>query len=689
MPIEIIAREQPSAAGFVPPATAKKSVTETLFGQTITDDYRWLENKTDPAVRTWTEAQHNATLEYLARTAPPFPGMKQAIMAELDRDTRSSPFFRGMKEFFFARKKGDKQSKLYIMENGKPRLLFDPLAIDPSGKTSISGSDFTRKADRVAISVQNKGAEINTCYILDVETGKTLGQPLENIFGFNWTFDEQGAYITVRSHEDVAQQKPLKTYHWKFGTPQSEAVFLTAPDDAKDNAYVFDTDDEDSKDNYTFYGKGDFYSGTLKIKKIGSNDELRTVYSSTKYRTRSNYRNGKFYYFTNYEAPNYKLMTADPAAPEFEHWKTLIPEGETVLEDYEITSDYIIVVDKKDILSRLFVHDFDGKRLRQLELPEIGNVAGMSYHKETNTVYVALTTFSAPARLYALDGKTLAWRFVYSEETTFNCADIESKIVFYTAKDGKRVPMFIHYRKGLKLDGNNPTLLTGYGGFNIGISPGFLGTKSLFINSGGVLATAGIRGGDEYGEAWHRDGMLDKKQNTFDDFIAAAEYLIKEGYTNSGRLVAQGGSNGGLLMGAMATQRPDLFKAIVCGVPLLDMLRYHKFLIARYWIPEYGDPDKAEDFANILKYSPYQNIKPQVNYPAMFIFAGENDSRVDALHAKKFTAALQNNPAQRNPVMLYMEFDSGHGSGKAVDKQADDIEIQYRFVMHQLGMAGK
>jgi prolyl oligopeptidase len=674
---------------FRPPATGRKPVTETLFGRPMTDEYRWLEDKTDPDVIRWTRAQHDSTLAYLAQNAPPLAGMKEQIMAELDRDVKSSPFFRGTKEFFYARKKGEKQSKLYIVENGKPRLLFDPTALDPTGKTAISGLDFTRKADRLAVSVQNKGAEINTCYILDVETGKTLGLPLENIFGFNWTFDEQHAYITLRSPEDIAAQKPLKTYRWKFGSPLSEAVFLTAPDDAKDNAYVFDTDDEDARENYTFYGKGDFYSGTLRMKKFGTDDELRTVYSSKKYRARPHYRNGKFYFFTNHEAPNYKIMTAAAAAPEFANWKTLIPEGETVIEGYEITSDYIIVQDKKDVMSRLFAHDLDGKRLRQIELPETGNVSSTSYHKESNIVYVFLSTFTAPAKLYALDGKTLVWRFVYTEPSTLDCSDIEAKVVFYPAKDGKRVPMFILHKKGLKLDGGNPTLLTGYGGFNNGISPAFIGTRALLIQRGFVVATAGIRGGDEYGETWHREGMLDKKQNTFDDFIAGAEYLVNSGYTNPKKLAAWGGSNGGLLMGAVATQRPDLFGAILCGVPLLDMVRYHKFLIARYWIPEYGDPDKAADFDYIVKYSPYHNIKPGVNYPAMFVFAGENDARVDALHAKKFTAALQNNPAQSNPVMLYMEFDSGHGSGKSVEKQAGDIEIQYRFLMHRLGVAGQ
>lgn len=669
------------SAKFQPPATPKKPVIETLFGHTVTDNYRWLEDKTNSEVREWTQRQHQATIDYLAVTAPITPGMKEQIIDELDRDIHSLPFFRGKSEFFYARKKGEKQLKLYINEGGIPRLLFDPTALDATGMTAISGLNFTRSGDRAAVSVQNKGAEINTCYIIDTKSGKYLSEPLRNIFGFGWAFDEQYAYITIRNSEDIAAQRPLKTYRWEIGTPQNKAEFLIAPDDAKDNAYVFDTDDEDISDNYTFYGKGDFYSGTLQIRKIGIKEKLRTVYASDKYRAVPSFHKGKFYFYTNHEAPNFKLMTAEASNPEFADWKTLIPEGETMLEECEFTSDYIIVRDKKDVMSRLFAYDYTGKKLRQIDLPEMGNVSSMSYNKQSNILYVTLSTFTAPTKLYALNGKTLEWRFIYSEPTTLDCSNIESRIVFYPSKDGKHVPMFIHFKKGIKLDGSNPTLLNGYGGFNIGISPGFIGMSSILIQRGFVIATAGIRGGDEYGETWHREGMLGKKQNVFDDYIAAAEYLIREGYTKPKKLVASGRSNGGLLMGAIATQRPELFRAVVCGVPLLDMLRYHKFLIARYWIPEYGNPDKADDFEYLMKYSPYQNIKPEVNYPPMFVFAGENDSRVDPLHAKKFVAAMQNRPMQKNPIMLYMEFDSGHGSGKSVEKQADDIEIQYRFIM--------
>lgn len=674
-----------SAQYFNPPLTKQIPVTDTIHGTLLIDKYRWLEDKTNPEVIDWTKQQHDYTVNFIKKSMPEILGLKEEFLQYLDRDLKGAPFFRGQRQFFQAKKKGDLQYKLYIIEHNNERLLFDPTTIDPSGKTSISGMDFNRDASKLAIGTQTKGDEINFYRILDVATGKQEGEILKNINSFNWTFDEKHAYISIRDKDIIKNQEPIKTYLWEVGTDQNSAKFITSPIDAKDVASVWDTDEE-SEQNYTFFSKGDFYSNTLKVRKVGINEEPVIIYSSKKYRAYPQLKNRKLYFYTNDHAPNFKLMVADASKPEFEHWKEFIPENETVLVSYTLTSDYVLIMDKKDVLSRIMAYDYHGKFIKQVELPELANVSSMSYHRESNTVFVSLTTFNNPIKLYKLDGKTLEWTFYYQDISVFDTKDIESKVVFYPSKDGTNIPMFISYKKGLKFDGKNPTLIYGYGGFNSGISPRYLGTFIPFITRGGVFAEVGIRGGDEYGEMWHNNGMLIKKQNSFDDFIAGAEYLIKEKYTNSQKLVAEGRSNGGLLMGAVTTQRPDLFKAIVCGVPLLDMIRYHKFLIARFWIPEYGDPDKKEDFDNLIKYSPYQNIKQHVNYPTMFIFAGENDSRVDPLHAKKFVAEMQNRTAQKNPVMLFMEFDSGHGSGKSVAKVSEDLEIQWRFIMNELGI---
>lgn len=675
----------PALAQFNPPETKKIPVVDTLHGHIITDNYRWLEDKANPDVVVWTKAQHNATLEYLNKTTQPVPGIEDELRAYLDRDIIGAPFLRGNREFFTARKKGEAQSKLYTRLDGKEILIFDPLVIDPSGKTAITSMEFTDDAERVAIGYQMAGAEINTMRVIDTRTGKQIGEEMPGLWSFNWTKDEQHAYIIPRTREMIDKQIPLKTYLHKIGDSYDKDIFMTGADDAKNTAWVFDTPEGD----ITIFGMGDFYSNTLRFRKIGSTDEPKVVYSSKKYKTNPYVKGERVYFYTNDEAPNFKLMVADVEHPEFEHWRTLIPEGETVLQDFVVTSRYLIVQDKKDVMSRLMVYDLDGKFVRQLDLPEFGNVSSLSYHKESDNIVVSLSTFTSPAKLYRVNGATLEWTFYYQDKPPIDTKNIEGKLVFYPSKDGTKVPMFIIHRKDLQLDGTNPTLLYGYGGFNIGIEVGYIGTAASFINRGGVYAIAGIRGGDEYGENWHQTGMLKHKQNTFDDFIAAAEYLVKEKYTNTSKLAIKGGSNGGLLIGAVITQRPDLCKAALCLVPLLDMARYHKFLIARYWIPEYGDPDVKDDLEYILTYSPYHHIRPGTNLPATMVIPGENDTRVDPLHAKKFVAALQNNPGQRNPIMLYVHYDSGHGTGKPVSQIIDETMVEWMFVMNELGMIGK
>lgn len=675
-----------NSQNFTTPETETLHTTDTLHGTSVPDPYRWLEDKNSPKVKEWTLKQHKATISFL-KSLPSVSGLEDDIRSYLEREIISAPFFIYDKQFFYKRKKDAAQSALMIrMKDGSERVLFDPVALDPSGKTSIAFADFTLKADRVCIGTQSKGSEINIARIFDVATGKQISEEYHNINSWDWAADENYAYISIRSKEIVAKQEPIKNYKLKIGEPIEKSEFLLAPADAKDISSVYDLKDTASNHNLTVFYKGDFHSNTLEVRKEQSHEKPTEIYSSKEFRAYPFLWKNKLYIFTNHEAPNYKVMVTDIDKLHFTNWKTLIPESETVIEGYELTSDYILVRDKKDIMSRILVYDYSGNFIKELPLPELANVGSTKYHRESNTLYVSLTSFTAPSKLYSLDGKTLKWKFIYQEKAPINTDNIEAKIVFYPSKDGTKVPMFIIHKKGLVLNGNNPTLLYGYGGFNNGISPSYIGLTSLFINRGGIFARAGIRGGDEYGESWHQNGMYLKKQNTFDDFIAAAEYLIKEKYTSAQKLACEGGSNGGLLVGAVTTQKPELFKVAVCSVPLLDMVRFHKFLIARFWIPEYGDPDKKEDFLNLLSYSPYHNIPKDKTLPTILVTAGENDVRVDPLHAKKFVAALQNNPAQKNPALLYMEFDSGHGSGKSIQQQVDDIANKWRFLMYNLGM---
>ena len=354
---------------------------------------------------------------------------------------------------------------------------------------------------------------------------------------------------------------------------------------------------------------GDFWSNTIRIRPVASTAEPRTIYTSDKFQADAIFRKDRMYFRTNRDAPNWKLMAASYANPEFADWTTLIPEGATVLDQVAVTRTGIVARDREDVLTRLALYGLDGKRLRDLPPPAFGSMSSLAYDLDADTVYAGLASHTLPPSQYALAGEAFAWKLVWQDDAPLDASTFVSKRVYVPAKDGAKIPVFIVHRKDLKQDGANPTLLVGYGGFNIAVEPYYMGGWYPFISRGGVFVDAGVRGGSEYGETWHEQAMFARKQNTFDDMVAVADWLIAEKYTQPAKLAVEGGSNGGLTVGALLTQRPDLFRAAICQVPLLDMVRYHKFLIARYWIPEYGDPDRAEDFRWILRYSPYQNVR--------------------------------------------------------------------------------
>lgn len=670
------------AGDFTPPQSPAKPVVETIHGVTLTDNYKWLEDKDNPEVKEWTQKQHQATLDYLNTKAPEVPGLKEEIRNFIDRDIEGPIKLIGKHKFFSMKKKGDLQYKLFTKLDNKNILIFNPLKIDPSGKTAITDIEYTFSGDKAAIGVQVKGDEIDTYYIVDTRNGNFISKPINNLRGFSWTKDERNAYITVGTKEMLEKQVPLKTYlHDTKGNISDK--FLFSPSDAKNFAGIYDSKYSD----LTFITEGDFYSNSVKMKKTGTNEIPKLIYQNKGFQAYPYAIGNKIFFQTNHNAPNFKLMMAERNKPDFKYWKTVYPEKDTVLESYEVTDKYILISDKKDLISRLFVYTFEGKLVKEVKLPEIGSIARLDYNKENNKLFIGLDCFSSPYKIYTLDPKNFdKWQLYYESKVAVDTSNIKTKIEFIPSKDGTKIPVFISYRKDMKQNGNNPTLLYGYGGFNAGISPGYIGYYASFINRGGIYVDAGIRGGNEYGENWHRNGMMFKKQNTFDDFIAVAEYLQKKKYTNPVKLAIMGGSNGGLLIGAVLTQRPDLFRAAVCGVPLLDMIHFHKFLIARFWIPEYGDPEKDEDFRNLLTYSPYHRIRPGVNLPVTLFQVGENDTRVAPLHAKKFVAALQNNFGQVSPMMMYVDFESGHGSGKSTEKIIEDENYTWRFIMNELGM---
>jgi len=671
-----------AAPAFDPPPTPARPVVDTVHEVKLTDSYRWLEDGRNEEVQVWTRRQHEATLRWLEANAPAVAGLHDELTAYFDRDVTQAPFFKKGREFFFRTLKGEAQAKVYTRFRGSELLLFDPASLDPTGATSIGAFVLNRDATRAAVATFSRGSEIKDFRIIDTRTAEQIGPLMPGVDAFHWARDEHYAYVSPRTKESIDRQEPQRCYRHRLGDDPKNDELLIAMTDAKNWCSVYEPEEAE----VTVFETGDFYSKTIRIRPIGSTVEPKTIYSSKQFRANAEFRKDRIYFVTNDHAPNFKLMTAGYDAPEFEHWKELWPEQDTVLDGVDVTRDWLLIRDKKDVLTRVWVHDLSGKRVRELKLPELGNVTVSVYDIDRNVVYATLSTFTAPGRLYEIDGKGLDWSLLWEDKPPLDTTQIESKLVFYPSKDGARVPMFLSYRKGLKQDGSNPVFLHGYGGFNVGIEPDYVRSWATFINRGGILAEAGIRGGDEYGERWHDAAKFGNKQNSFDDFAAAAEWLVREKYTTHDRLMIGGGSNGGLLIGAMLTQRPDLFTAALCQVPLLDMVRFHKFLIARYWIAEYGDPDQAADFAWLLRYSPYQNIREGVNFPATMVTAGEYDSRVDPLHAKKFVAAVQNHPGQSDPFLLYMDFDAGHGYGKPKDQLIRDREYELRFIFSALKM---
>jgi prolyl oligopeptidase len=672
------------AAGepFFPPQTPARPVVEVLHGVTLTDRYRWLEDGKDPGVQAWTRAQHAATLAYLDRSAPPIAGLRDEIARYYDRDRASAPFFKHGREFFQRTRQGEPQSKLYTRLDGREVLLVDPVAIDPSGKTRIGSVVPNRDATRAAVGIYARGTEIQDFRIIDTTTGAQIGPTVTGARWFAWARDEAFAYLSPRTAEGDARQEPHRCYRHRLGADRAGDELLIAMKDAKHYCSVYEPEDAP----VTVFETGDFYSNTIRIRPVGSNAEPRTIYTSDKHQAEAIFRKDRIYFRTNRDAPNWKLMAASWERPEFADWTTLIPEGGTVLDAVEVTRGAIVVRSREDVLARLTVHTLEGKRLRDLEPPVFGSVSGLAYDLDLDTLYAGLAAHTVPASLYALAGPALDWRLVWQDTSPFDTSSFVARRVYVPALDGAKIPVFIVHRKDLPLDGSNPTLISAYGGFNVSAEPYYVGAWYSFISRGGVFVDAGVRGGAEYGETWHEQAMFARKQNTFDDVAAVAQWLIAGKYTQPAKLALEGGSNGGLTVGAVLNQRPDLFRAAICQVPLLDMVRFHKFLIARYWIAEYGDPDRADDFRWILRYSPYHNVRQGVDLPQTLVVAGEYDSRVDPLHAKKFVAAVQNSPGQVSPFLLYMDFDSGHGAGKTQQQRVIDRDYELRFLLNALGV---
>jgi len=693
----------PASAG--PPLAEVTPVTEMFHGTKVIDDYRWLEDGSNPETVKWVAAE----MRYTRAVLDPLPG-REAIHKRLTEllsiGNVTAPQIAG-RYYFYTRREGmQNQPVLYVREgvpgekgdgkdDGKNRVLFDANALAADGTIALDWFEPSNNGKYVAYGTSPSGSEMSTLHIIETQTSAALPDVIERTRAASiaWLHDNSGFYYTRYPKKgDVPDGQEMYNRH---------VFFHYLGDDSDKDTLIFGEgrDPEDwpsvSLDNdgrllvitvSQGWTKSELFLMDLKKgtppTRITTNKNF--LYSATAY-------NGRLYITTNEDAPRYRVFVAEAGNYERDDWQELIPQSEAVLQGAAIFGGKVFVQYEQNASSQLKVFDISGTHLKNIELPAIGTVFGTGGKWNHDEMFYGFQSFTFAPSIYRYDLKsnsTSLWTKV--DAPSIDPAAYEVAQEWFASKDGTRVPMFIVHKKGLKKDEHNPTLLTGYGGFNVSLTPNFSRTAYLWMEHGGIFAVANLRGGAEFGEEWHRAGMLEKKQKVFDDMTAAAEHLIAEKYTDKDHLAIQGGSNGGLLMGAMITQRPDLFRTVICQVPLLDMLRYQNFQIAKLWIPEYGTADNPEQFKWLYAYSPYHHVKKGVEYPAVLFMTGDFDTRVDPMHAKKMAALMQasakNGGSRTRPILLRIESKAGHGAGKPVAKQIEEFTDVYSFLFWQLGV---
>ena len=684
------------------PTTEPRPVVEKLHGVTIADPYRWLEDGDQAEVKAWTERQNAFTKTFLDN----LPGRSSihrqlSKLLEIGRISVAQPA--GSRYFYTKRTGTQNQAILYVRDqlNGPDRVLIDPNTLEVDGTIALDWWYPSEDGSLIAYGLSQGGSEESVLHVRDVASAKDLPDTIESTRAASlaWTPDNKGFYYTryPRVGEKLLDGGRIRPAT-KDDTNYFRHVYfhILGDDPARDRKVFGDGRDKEDWPNVDLSPDGRWLAVT--VEKGWSKSEVylrKTTPEAEKFVPlvegvealfSAIVRNDAIYLRTNQGAPRYRVFKVNPETPEKEQWREIISEGEDVLDGIGVVSDTLIGLYMVNASSRLRLFDLAGKQKGQIELPTLGTVSGLGGKWNGSELFYDFSSFTVPPSVYRYDLRKQTSELWQRVQADIDTSLYEVRQVKYLSKDGTPITMFLAHKKGLQRDGQNPALLTGYGGFNVSETPFFGASLFLFLERGGVLALPNLRGGGEYGEAWHQAGMLERKQNVFDDFQAAARWLIAEKYTRPERLAIMGGSNGGLLMGAMVTQCPELFRAVVCQVPLLDMVRYHKFRIARLWIPEYGDPDSAEDFKWLHAYSPYHNVKPGKAYPAMLITAAESDTRVDPLHARKMTALLQAATSSDQPIMLRLETKAGHGAGKPRAKVLDELTDTWTFLFWALGM---
>ncbi|MFZ1530181.1 MAG: prolyl oligopeptidase family serine peptidase [Ferruginibacter sp.] len=676
------------------PHTEKTDRSDDYFGTKIADPYRWLEDDTAKNTAAWVVEQNNVTNDYFAQI--PFRDkLRKRLTALWNYAKYSAPAKNGPYYTFYKNDGLQNQAVLYIQTGikGTPEILIDPNKLSKDGTVALQGTAFSKNQKYFAYSVSASGSDWQEIYIMDVKAKKLLAEKLEYVkfTGMGWLGDEGFYYSGYSKPKDEKTKYSAKTeyqkvFYHKIGTPQA-ADKLIYEDREHPLRYVWAGLTEDER--FLVLGIAEGTDGSeIKIRDLADKNAKGFVTIVEGFKTNADVVDNvgdNILLRTNNGAPNYKLVLLDPKKPQPSNWKTVIAEQKEPLDFVGTGGGKLFAGYLKDANTLVNQHNMSGKLEHSIQLPGVGTASGFGSKKEDRDFYYTFTSFTYPPTVFKYDiasGKSSLYR---KSEAKFDPAAFETKQVFYTSKDGTKVPMFITYKKGLVLDGNNPTMLYAYGGFNVNITPGFSIANIPFIENGGVYCVPNLRGGGEYGEEWHKAGMLDKKQNVFDDFIAAAEYLVSEKYTSPEKLAIRGGSNGGLLVGACMTQRPELFKVAIPQVGVLDMLRYHKFTVGWGWAVEYGSSDKKEDFDYLVKYSPLHNLNKGTCYPATLITTADHDDRVVPAHSFKFAAALQEAQGCDKPALIRIESKAGHGAGKPTSKIIDEATDIWSFVLYNLG----
>jgi prolyl oligopeptidase len=678
-----------------PPATPVKTVVDTLHGVEVVDNYRWLENGESEEVENWENLQDKYCRELLMK----YP-RREILAKRIDELMKigfvDSPCIAGGRYFYLKREGLDNHAILYLQRQAgaRPEAVINPNTFSTDGTVALDWWHPSTDGRYIAYGKSSSGTENSTLFIVDVDAKEVLRDtiPFTSAASVAWLRDNSGFYYTRYPEPGTVPKGDEDYFRWiyyhKVGTDYHSDSLIFGPGRDKtdwpdaaispDNKYLLIS-------VYMGWAKSEFY--LMNLAKGGRIDSL-TPESNSIFMP---YMSEKgFYILTNYKAPHYRVMWAEYSKPQLKHWREIIPEDESIKEIIAGVGDYIVISELKNASSQLMIYSTEGKPVRNVVLPEIGTISreehGLGAEYNGTEVLFAYNSYFIPPRIYRYDFTTNGLTILDEIKTDIDLSQFEVHQVWFPSKDGTPISMFLTHRKGLELSGANPTLLYGYGGFSNNETPFFSGTMTMFLKDGGVFAHAQIRGGGEYGEKWHRAGMLENKQNVFDDFIAACEWLIANKYTNRDRLAIEGESNGGLLVGAVLVQRPDLMKAVVCSRPLLDMLRYHKFLIGGLWVPEYGSSDNPDQFKYLYAYSPYQHVKPGVAYPAVLFESADHDTRVDPLHARKMTAALQAATISDNPILLRIQRETGHGQGAPRRIILEEVIDEWCFIYWQLGM---